>query len=137
VTAGDLPQGWENFVRETSPKFSCLRVGVSVGCCHVHEWAGDPTREEVPTVSEMHDRILAAANANGAVSACVQGTALPVWPLLTRVDGGRVFTVVRPWSTTPAPAVKPQLTLHKYQDMTRIDAAAGGVSGSPPAWDPV
>jgi hypothetical protein len=88
-------------------------------------------------VSEMHNQILAAANANGAVGSCAQGTIPPVSAPLTRVDGGRFFTVVRPWSSTPAPAVEPQLTHNKYQDMTRTGAAAGSVSGSPPAWDPV
>jgi hypothetical protein len=70
-------------------------------------------------------------------SACALGIHRPkvvMTPLVWNTDG---FAAMPP-STVQAVMTAPLTTLANYQDKkTRISAAGGGVSGSPPTWDPV
>jgi hypothetical protein len=77
----------------------------------------------------------AAAFERAWTSACALGIHGPkVVPTQLGTDG---FVTVRP-STTQASMTAPMTTPDNYQDnKTRISAAGGGVTGSPPTWDPV
>jgi hypothetical protein len=79
----------------------------------------------------------AAAFERAWTSACALGIHRPkavVTPLVWDTDG---FAAVRP-STVQASMTAPMTMLANYQDdKTRISAAGGGVTGSPPTWDPV
>jgi hypothetical protein len=72
-------------------------------------------------------------------SAVTPGIGLPSGVVLPLASAGDVFAELRPWPHGQAPAstAAKQVTRKKYQDMTRIAANGGGVSGSHPAWDPV
>ena len=78
----------------------------------------------------------AFASAHGRAVAC-PGTALPGGVTTPPARCSGAFAAAPP--SAPAavmPAVHPT-TFSNYQHKTRISAAGGGVSGSPPAWDPV
>jgi hypothetical protein len=80
----------------------------------------------------LHGQV--AAEARTWASACALGTrGVVVIPRVRTMDG---FAVVPP-STHRAEMAALPTTLANYQDKTRIGAAGGGVTGSPPTWDPV
>ena len=91
----------------------------------------------MPTLSNNILHGQAAAIERAWTSACVLGIHRPkvvLTPLVWNTDG---FAAVRP-STTQASMTAPMTTPDSYQDKkTRISAAGGGVTGSPPTWDPV
>jgi hypothetical protein len=103
------------------------------------EWASDDVRKEVPT---MRNTILhgeAAVIAHGFAVAC-PGTAQPAAVTTPFVQCTGVFKAAPRSAVMPLTAViaaAQPTTFANYQDKTRISAAGGGVSGSPPAWDPV
>lgn len=84
----------------------------------------------------LHDQVSAFARA--WTSACALGIHRPkvvMTPLVWNTDG---FAFVQPSTVQAVMAAAPLTTLGNYQDKkTRISAAGGGVSGSPPTWDPV
>jgi hypothetical protein len=67
----------------------------------------------------------------GPSGTCLLGIA----PTPTRESG--VFAAAHRVAPERVLPTRHQPTSHKYQNMTRIAAAGGSVSGSHPAWDPV
>jgi len=84
-----------------------------------------------------------AANARGGGVVCVLSTRRRDSLLTPPVPDRSVFAAVRPsqgihGTTAAKQQIKPQpIALRTYENMTRIAAAGGSVSGSHPAWDPV
>ena len=110
--------------------------GFELGWWHVHRWANDALREEVPTLSNS---MLSHVAGEQCVwfSSAVQGTRLPVGVLVTPASATGVFAGPRPKSHDRTQVAMPQITNSMYQEMARITANGGAQSGSHPAWDPV
>jgi hypothetical protein len=82
---------------------------------------------------------LAAANAGGEI------LAHPVGEHWTPRPAGAPRSNCAPatyqgtgvFAASAAAGISQRMTISKYQDMTRTDAAGGSVPGSHPVWDPV
>jgi hypothetical protein len=113
-------------------------MGVAyLGFCHVHRWANDASREEVPTLSNS---VLLAQAADQRCAwqpaAILQGTGLPVG-VFVPTDASGVFARPRPKRHDQTKISLQQIHSTTYQEMARIAANGGDHSGSHPAWDPV
>jgi hypothetical protein len=100
------------------------------------EWASDDFRREVPTLRNSILVGQTAAIAHGWAVAC-PGTSRPGAVTAPPARISDVFAAARPSALTAVMAAAHPTPFENYQDKTRISAAGGGVSGSPPAWDPV
>ena len=78
----------------------------------------------------------ACASARGPVAAC-PGTAVPGGATSPLVWDSGVCAAVPPTALGAVMAAAHSATFMTNQGKARISAAGGGVSGSPPAWDPV
>ena len=106
-----------------------------LGCCHVHRWANDVQREEVPTLSNSVLLSQAAGQRCAwPLAASAQGTRLPAGSPL---PASGVFARPRPKRHDQTKIALQQIHSTTYQEMARIAANGGDHSGSHPAWDPV
>lgn len=100
------------------------------------EWAHHDFRKGVPAMRNELLRVQACAGARGLLAACPPGAARPGGMTTPLVNSG-VFAAAPPSMLRTVMAAAHQTPFENYQDKARISAAGGGVSGSPPAWDPV
>jgi hypothetical protein len=111
--------------------------GLELSFCHVHRWANDASREEVPTLSNS---VLLAQAADQRCAwqpaAILQGTGLP-GGVFAPTDASGVFARPRPKRHDQTKISLQQIHSTTYQEMARIAANGGDHSGSHPAWDPV
>ena len=108
-----------------------------LGCCHVHRWANDVQREEVPTLSNsVLPSQAAGQRCARPLAASAQGTRLPAGSPL---PASGVFARPRPKKRFDQMKISTQQVHNSttYQEMARIAANDGDQSGSHPAWDPV
>jgi hypothetical protein len=101
------------------------------------EWARNSAWKEVPTMKSTFMHVPSAASARGGAVACIPGTCRPGGVTTLLVRNTDVIVAKPPSTGKAAMAATQPTTFENYQHKTRISAASGGVSGSPPAWDPV